>query len=187
MLAHRRVEAASCHTDTRSLGPGIGAAVGITSQLAVPTATLRGCEPPISTARNLAVRADRPHSHPSYCCGKPCNPSKCHDEGTQDCQHLPLRRRPPSWVRLAPGECCMPWRNPALLFISLRVALWMTYLVPTAGQTLRMRAWRLTAQLHADGATFPHRHPRFLRRRRVSARVRHSPFRCSCAIHSFQA
>ena len=29
MLAHRRVEAASCHTDTRSLGPGIGAAVGI--------------------------------------------------------------------------------------------------------------------------------------------------------------
>ena len=29
MLAHRRDQAASCHTDTRSLGPGIGAAVGI--------------------------------------------------------------------------------------------------------------------------------------------------------------
>ena len=69
MLAHRRVETASCHTDTRFLGPGIGAAVGITSQLAVPAATLRGGEPPLSTARNLAVRADHPHTHPSYCCG----------------------------------------------------------------------------------------------------------------------
>ena len=27
------------------------------------------CELPLSTARNLAVRADRPHTHPSYCCG----------------------------------------------------------------------------------------------------------------------
>ena len=41
MLTHRREQAASCHTDTRSLGPGIGAAVGITSQLAVPAAALR--------------------------------------------------------------------------------------------------------------------------------------------------
>lgn len=47
-----------------SAASGIGAAVGITSQLAVPAATLRGGEPPLSTARNLAVRADRPHSHP---------------------------------------------------------------------------------------------------------------------------
>jgi hypothetical protein len=78
MLAHRRVEAASCHTDTRSLGPGIGAAVGITSQLAVPTATLRGCEPPISTARNLAVRADRPHTHPSVMTASPIASLKTH-------------------------------------------------------------------------------------------------------------
>lgn len=83
MLAHRRVEAASCHTDTRFLGPGIGAAVGITSQLAAPTATLRGGEPPLSMARNLTVRADHPHTHPSYCCGNPCNPYKCHAEGTR--------------------------------------------------------------------------------------------------------
>lgn len=78
MLAHRREQSASCHTDTRSLGPGIGAAVGITSQLAVPAATLRGGEPPLSTARNLTVRADHPHSHPSAMMASPIASLKTH-------------------------------------------------------------------------------------------------------------
>ena len=92
------------------------------------------------------------------------------NSGTQDCHHQPLRHRSPSWLRLATEECCMPWRNPALHFVSLRVALWMTYLVPTAGQTLRMRAWRLTAQLHTDGAAYPHRHPAPAAGRRTTPR-----------------
>ena len=56
MLAHRRVQAASCHTDTRSLGPGIGAAVGITSQLAVPAAPLRGAS--CHSARHATCRCE---------------------------------------------------------------------------------------------------------------------------------
>lgn len=56
MLAHRRVEAASCHTDTRSLGPGIGAAVGITSQLAVPAAALRSAS--CQSARHATCRCE---------------------------------------------------------------------------------------------------------------------------------
>lgn len=37
-----------------------------------------GCEPPISTARNLTVRADRPHSHPSAMTASPIASLKTH-------------------------------------------------------------------------------------------------------------
>ena len=61
-----------------SAASGIGAAVGITSQLAVPAAALRSGELPISTARNLTVRADRPHTHPSAMTALPIASLKTH-------------------------------------------------------------------------------------------------------------
>lgn len=77
----------------------------------VRAATQHGTQPSAA----LRVRAEGPHTHPSAIDGfayrfpqrVPCR------RHSQDCHHLPLRRRPPSWVRLAAGECCMPWRNPA--------------------------------------------------------------------------
>lgn len=74
MLAHHQEQAAYCHTDTRSLGPGIGAAVGI-DRSSQPTSSARATT---STARNLAVRADHPHTHPSAMTASPIASLKRH-------------------------------------------------------------------------------------------------------------
>lgn len=83
-----------------------------------PCATLRGCEPPLSTARNPPLRFGcEPKAHiptPLRLTASPIASLKgCHAEGTRrtatTCHYAADLRRGSGWLL----ECCMPWRNPA--------------------------------------------------------------------------